>query len=125
MERTGVDAEDPEDEVSVTFTPWRNHLRAPQSQDSNSFDPPDSAHIFNTIREGRSSDADMSSPANHQPGAELEDALSDEWNVDVKSVYARITKKERQTTPTEHTPEEVQGAESMPPLPERRTAVEG
>lgn len=128
MERTEVDpqtAEDTEEEVSVTFTPWRNHLRAPQSQDVNSCDAPDSAHIFNS-RGGRGSDADISSSTtNHQPGVELEDALSDEWNVDVKSVYARITKKERLTTPTEHTPEQVQGAESTPPLPERRTAVEG
>ncbi|XP_074522581.1 uncharacterized protein LOC141787807 [Halichoeres trimaculatus] len=132
MERPGINsetAEDPEEEVSVTFTPWRNHLRAPQNQDLNSFQPPDSPHVYNTIGGGRDTDTDTSSPAaNHQPGMELDDALSDEWNVDVRSVYARITKKER-LTPTEHTPEEVQvegrgGTEPTPPLP-GRTAVEG
>ncbi|XP_034535044.1 uncharacterized protein si:ch73-204p21.2 isoform X2 [Notolabrus celidotus] len=128
----------PEEEISVSFTPWRSHLRAPQSQDVNGYTPPDSPHIYNTIGGGRGNgggDTNATAPTtNHHPAQELEDDLSeaaDDWRVDVKEVYARVSKPARLTTPTEHhTPEEAQaeareGAESSPPLPERRTAVEG
>ncbi|XP_034535042.1 uncharacterized protein si:ch73-204p21.2 isoform X1 [Notolabrus celidotus] len=143
MEKTGIDPgaageSNPEEEISVSFTPWRSHLRAPQSQDVNGYTPPDSPHIYNTIGGGRGNgggDTNATAPTtNHHPAQELEDDLSeaaDDWRVDVKEVYARVSKPARLTTPTEHhTPEEAQaeareGAESSPPLPERRTAVEG
>ncbi|XP_070761484.1 teneurin-2 [Enoplosus armatus] len=115
----------PEEESSAPFSPWRSHLRAPQSQDLNSSTPPGSAHIYHTIGGGQSciaGDADvLSPPTNHEPGEE-HSARSD---LDRNSVYARVSKKVRLTTPPDHTPEEVQveeeeEKESSPPLPDRK-----
>ncbi|CAJ1049956.1 uncharacterized protein si:ch73-204p21.2 isoform X1 [Xyrichtys novacula] len=117
----------PDEEIMVDFTPWRSHLRAPHSHDVNNFTSANSANIYNNGRVA-------SSPStNHQSEFELDDALAaaeDDWNVDIKSVYARISKPGRMTTPTEHTPKEVQvteirGEESSPPLQERRLTTEG
>ncbi|XP_020511789.2 uncharacterized protein si:ch73-204p21.2 [Labrus bergylta] len=128
--RGSESAGDTEEEISVEFTPWRHHLRAPESQEVNSSDLSDSAHIYNTIGGGRSSggggggDADTSSPAtNHKPQEQL-DYVGSAVIVDVKSVYARISRPVRVTTSTEQTADQVQvkerEEESSPPLPDRK-----
>ncbi|XP_073320694.1 uncharacterized protein [Pagrus major] len=120
------------DENPVSFTPWRSHLGAPQSQDLSSSAPQD--HIYSVIRGGRGSsgDADASSPPTNQEPGEERGARS-EATLDLNdrnSMYARVSRKERQATPPVHTPEEVQveeeeEEESSPPLPDRRTQLEG
>ncbi|XP_041638467.1 uncharacterized protein si:ch73-204p21.2 [Cheilinus undulatus] len=113
----------PEDEITVTFTPWRSHLRAPQSPEVNISAPSDSARFYNNTggRRGSSGEADVSSPVtNHILGEEVED-LSER---DVRSVYAQVNRQARLATPTHQTPEELQMEEASPPLSERKTAVE-
>lgn len=91
--------------------------------DVNSSTAPDSDHIYHTIGGGETGggDADTSPPAtNHVPRS-----------VPVASVYAQVSKKVTQTTPTTtvNTPEQVQEEEeeeeSSPPLPGRTTEMEG
>lgn len=89
--------------------------------DVNSSTAPD--HIYHTIGGPEAAgDADASSPAtDHEPQAAA-----------VSSVYAQVSKKLTQTTPTAtvHTPEQVQEEEeeeqeeSSPPLPGRTTEME-
>ncbi|XP_041796511.1 hepatoma-derived growth factor-related protein 2 [Chelmon rostratus] len=128
-----------EEENSVPFTPWRSHLRAPQSQDLNSFALPDSDHIYHIIGGGRSSsggDADVSSaPTNQEPAEERgprSAAAADLSDDDFNLLYAQISKKERLTTPPPPPPppvqeeeEEEEEEEPSPPLPDRRTQLEG
>ncbi|XP_026234872.1 uncharacterized protein si:ch73-204p21.2 [Anabas testudineus] len=108
---------------SVQFPPWRSHLTGAHSPDVNSSTAPDSDHIYHTIGGGETGggDADTSPPAtNHEPRS-----------VTVASVYAQVSKKVTQTTPTTtvNTPEQVQEEEeeeeSSPPLPGRTTEMEG
>ncbi|XP_042341229.1 uncharacterized protein si:ch73-204p21.2 isoform X1 [Plectropomus leopardus] len=109
----------PEEETSVPFTPWRSHLREPENQD----------HIYHTIGGGQSSsggDADVSSlPTNQEPGEEHHVRYVGDL-IDRNSVYARVSKKARPTTPPIYPPEEVQVdvEGSLPPLPDRRTQLE-
>uniref|UniRef100_UPI0037E8B051 uncharacterized protein n=1 Tax=Semicossyphus pulcher TaxID=241346 RepID=UPI0037E8B051 len=114
----------PEEEISVSFTPWRNHLRAPQSHDLHTSAPPDSAHMWSSS--GRNVDV-SSPPANQEPGEDLSSAFPEDLcDSDVNSMYAQISRQVRLTAPTEHTPEEVQvEEESSPPLPDRKAQLEG
>ncbi|KAM8762978.1 uncharacterized protein AB9X84_007525 isoform 1-T3 [Acanthopagrus schlegelii] len=122
------------DETPVSFTPWRSHLGAPQSRDLNGSAPQD--HIYSVIGGGRGSsagDAYASSPTtNQEPGEESSARSGAALDLnDRNSMYARVSKKERQATPPVHTPEEVQveqeeeEEEESPPLPDRRTQLEG
>lgn len=110
----------PEEETTVTFTPWRSHLREPPNQD----------HIYHTIGAGRSSnggDADQSSlPTNQEPGQESSVHPAGDL-IEGNSVYARVSKKARPATPPVYTPREVQveEEESSPPLPDRKSQLEG
>lgn len=94
----------------------------------NSPAPPDPDHIYHVIGGGRGiggGDADVSSPpTNHEPGAHPAVDLSDR---DRNSVYARVSKKMQAPAPPAHTPEEVEEEEeeSSPPLPDRKTQLEG
>ncbi|XP_068583813.1 uncharacterized protein [Cebidichthys violaceus] len=102
----------PEEENSVPFPLWRSHL----NQDLNSSNAPE--NIYHTIGGGGSSnDADVASPlTNHKPVKEPRD-----------SVYAQISKKERPTALPVRPPEEVLVEEDVfsPPLPDRKTQLEG
>ncbi|KAM6923279.1 uncharacterized protein PEZ65_011449 isoform 1-T1 [Lycodopsis pacificus] len=126
---------------TVSFTPWRSHLGAPQhhheeensdpfplwrshlNPDVNSSNAPD--NIDHTIRGGGSSiHADVSAPlTNHEPGEEP--AVCSAATGD--SVYARVSKTERPTAFPVRPPEEVLAEEDVcsPPLPDRKTQLEG
>ncbi|KAM6923280.1 uncharacterized protein PEZ65_011449 isoform 2-T2 [Lycodopsis pacificus] len=109
---------------TVSFTPWRSHLGAPQHHhDVNSSNAPD--NIDHTIRGGGSSiHADVSAPlTNHEPGEEP--AVCSAATGD--SVYARVSKTERPTAFPVRPPEEVLAEEDVcsPPLPDRKTQLEG
>ncbi|KAE8277708.1 hypothetical protein D5F01_LYC24284 [Larimichthys crocea] len=115
------------EEDSVQIPPWRSHLGAPQSRD------PDSAHIYHVIGGGRSSNGDAnasSPPANQEPGQERGSGvvLSDHER---NSLYARVSKKAKLTTPPVDTPEQVQveaqveEEEVSPPLPDRLSQLDG
>ncbi|KAK9542046.1 hypothetical protein VZT92_002046 [Zoarces viviparus] len=126
---------------TVSFTPWRSHLGAPQNhheeensvpfplwrshlnQDVNSSNAPD--NIYHTIRGGGSSNhADVSAPlTNHEPGEEpgvCSAATGD-------SVYAGVGKKERPSAFPVRPPEEVLVEDDVfsPLLPDRKTQLEG
>ncbi|KAM7424769.1 hypothetical protein PAMA_000905 [Pampus argenteus] len=120
----------PDEGNSVTFTPWRSHLGAPQHQDLNSAAPPDSAHIYNTIGGRRSAGDGSSVSTNHEPADK--GGAADLSDSDRNSVYARVSKKIRLTTPPVITPEvqvvveeEEEEDESSPPLPNREASLEG
>nr|XP_020458264.1 uncharacterized protein LOC109961630 [Monopterus albus]XP_020458265.1 uncharacterized protein LOC109961630 [Monopterus albus] len=118
-------------ESPVQITPWRSHLGATEHQDVTSSTPPGSNHIYHTIGGGwsgsRSADMSSSSATNHEPGNERDgkEHIS-AVTVDRNSIYAQVSKKVRQTTPSVHTPEQVEVEEEQPspPLPDRRTEVE-
>ncbi|XP_030271389.1 uncharacterized protein LOC115580839 [Sparus aurata] len=117
------------DENPVSFTPWRSHLGAPQSQGLNSSAPQE--HIYSVIG-GERGDADTSSPpSNQEPGEERSARSGAALDLnDRNSMYARVSRKERQATPPVHTPkemkvEEEEEEEESPPLPDRRTQLEG
>ncbi|XP_070686538.1 uncharacterized protein [Pempheris klunzingeri] len=117
----------PEQEDAVPFTPWRSHLRAPQSQAGmNSSAPSDSDHIYHVIADGVNGGggAYLSPPTNQEPGVRSVAAVD---SSDGSSVYARVSKKVKVTTPPAHTPEEEEEKEeeSSPPLPDRKTRLEG
>ncbi|XP_070686547.1 uncharacterized protein [Pempheris klunzingeri] len=116
----------PEQEDAVPFTPWRSHLRAPQSQGMNSSAPSDSDHIYHVIADGVNGGggAYLSPPTNQEPGVRSVAAVD---SSDGSSVYARVSKKVKVTTPPAHTPEEEEEKEeeSSPPLPDRKTRLEG
>ncbi|XP_069572051.1 uncharacterized protein [Brachyistius frenatus] len=122
----------PEEEASVPYTPWRSHLAAPQNGDLNSSSPPDSNHIYQTVREGRDSGGDAPW-ANHKPAPQrsgdacpAEATAADLRDRDRNSIYARVSKKLSTNTSPVCTPEEAPvEEESSPPLPERRTQLEG
>ncbi|KAI3376959.1 hypothetical protein L3Q82_000025 [Scortum barcoo] len=135
------------EENTVSFTPWRSHLGAPQnhrdvqtnssaavmkmtSESETAGDVNDSDHIYHVIGGGH--DANVSSPAtNHEAGEEHSGARSavavEFSNHDRSSVYAQVSKKVKPTTPPVYTPEEVQVVEeeSSPPLPDRKAEMEG
>lgn len=97
-----------------------NSFKLPLCADVNSSTAPD--NIYHTIGEEETSgtDADTSSPATDQ----------EPHTAAVNSVYAQVSKKVTQTTPTAtvHTPEQVQEEEeeeSSPPLPGRTAEMEG
>ncbi|KAM7405611.1 hypothetical protein PAMP_000046 [Pampus punctatissimus] len=118
----------PDEGNSVTFTPWRSHLGAPQHQDLNSSVPPDSAHIYHTIGQRRSSSDGSSVSTNHEPADKS--GAADLSDSDRNSVYAQVSKKMRLTTPPVITPEvqvveEDEEEESSPPLPDRVASLEG
>ncbi|XP_029978251.1 uncharacterized protein LOC115410649 isoform X2 [Sphaeramia orbicularis] len=103
----------PEEETTVTFTPWRSHLGAPVDQE------PDSTHIYHYIGRG-SMDANASS--NH------DDRRSADVDLNGQSVYAQVGKRERQATPPHHSPENAQVDkvdEVSPPLPNRMAELDG
>ncbi|KAM9366772.1 uncharacterized protein ABDE67_003491 [Symphorus nematophorus] len=120
------------EETSVPITPWRSHLRAPQSQDVRGSAPSDAEHIYHVIGGGRRSiggdAADVSSPPTNQVPGEAAVDLSE---CDRNSMYARVSRKERQATPPARTPEQVQEEEEeeeeeeSPPLPHRETQLDG
>ncbi|XP_044215186.1 uncharacterized protein si:ch73-204p21.2 isoform X1 [Thunnus albacares] len=128
-DRDAVDGSNPEAEKSVTFTPWRSHLREPQNTDLNSFTLPDSAHIYHTVGGRRSSGDVLSQPTDDEPGDES--GAADLSNRDRNSVYAKVSKRVRTTSPPVLTPEvqveeeEEEEEESSPPLPDRKSALEG
>ncbi|KAM3625322.1 uncharacterized protein V6R79_010228 [Siganus canaliculatus] len=98
---TGPDpvAEEQQDGAMV-FTSWRNHLGAPQSQDLNH-----SNHIYQVIRGGRSSfnsNGDALSLTTNQEQVQEPCELSEPAE-DIKSMYARVSKR----TKTNQTPEQV------------------
>ena len=88
-------------------------------------------HIYSVIG-GERGDADTSStPTNHETREERSARSGAALDlIDRNSMYARVSRKERQATPPVHTPEEVQveeeeEEEESPPLPDRRTQLEG
>ncbi|XP_040894159.1 uncharacterized protein si:ch73-204p21.2 [Toxotes jaculatrix] len=119
------------EENSVQFTLWRSHQRAPQNEEGSSFTPPDSEHIYHNIGGGRSMVDFSSPPTNQEPGQKgggsARSAAADSSDTDGNSLYAQVSKKVRQAAPPVHTPEvgKVEGEEPSPPLPERRTEMEG
>ncbi|XP_059213778.1 uncharacterized protein si:ch73-204p21.2 [Centropristis striata] len=121
----------PDEETSpVSFTPWRSHLGAPQSNpdvDSSALD-----HIYHTIGGGGGGggrgNGNMSSPPTNQEPAGAHSAGAGD-STDRNSVYARVSKKTRPAPPPypAPAPEQLQvqqeEEESSPPLPRRRTPV--
>lgn len=111
----------PEAAAPVSFPPWRNHLVAPQSHDS--------AHIHDVMNGGRSSSDDASSPTANQSG----DPDVPPPAADLNTVYARISKKMNVSNSPAglpgNSPEEVKRREEeeemKPPLPDRRTEMDG
>ncbi|KAK2854335.1 hypothetical protein Q5P01_006996 [Channa striata] len=107
------------DENTVQFTPWRSHLGAPQNnQDVDTSTLPASSNIYHTIGEGRPS------------GADADSAAAEVGPSDTNSVYAQVSKKVAQFTPTVPAEEQVQEededeSESSPPLPDRTAEMEG
>lgn len=87
-------------------------------------------HIYSVIG-GERGDADTSSPpSNQEPGEERSARSGAALDLnDRNSMYARVSKKERQATPPVHTPKEMkveeEEEEESPPLPDRRTQLEG
>ncbi|XP_051234776.1 uncharacterized protein si:ch73-204p21.2 [Dicentrarchus labrax] len=118
-----VGGSNPVKENPVPFTPWRSHLGVPQSHDLNGSTPRASDHIYHDIGGGRTND---------EPGEErsARSAAADLSERERNSMYARVSKKDRLTTPPVQTPEEVQVKEEeeeepSPPLPDRMTQLEG
>ncbi|XP_041849908.1 uncharacterized protein si:ch73-204p21.2 [Melanotaenia boesemani] len=64
----------PEEGNSVGYTPWRSHLMAQQSKGINNSSPSDSAHNYQTIAGGCSTNSDsLSPPANHKPAQQQDE----------------------------------------------------
>ncbi|XP_022064378.1 uncharacterized protein si:ch73-204p21.2 [Acanthochromis polyacanthus] len=104
------------EEAPVSFPPWRSHLVAPQSHDS--------AHVYDVINGGRSSNDALSLTANQNGDPNVPPAAN------LNSIYARVSKKMNVSDSPGglpgDSPEERRGEEEepKPPLPDRRTDMD-
>ncbi|XP_037835925.1 uncharacterized protein si:ch73-204p21.2 isoform X2 [Kryptolebias marmoratus] len=111
----------PEEETTVSFTPWRSHLMSPQSKDS--------AHIYDIIERRRGTNTNELPQPYYQPSQQHGSNNEENYTRpvvttdDKYSIYAKVSKKLQLNNSPASTPEKEEQEEESSSC--RRMEVEG